>query len=82
MLSLQCLLDEDALFEMFIMKKDQFKQELEAAGCIKLRNGGRHSIYYSPMTKRTIAVPTGGSKEIPTGTERQIRKVLGVPKKS
>lgn len=63
------------------MKKSQFQKELEAAGCFKLRSGGRHAIYYSPITQRTVAVPTGGSKELASGTERQIRRVLGIPKK-
>nr|WP_228048618.1 type II toxin-antitoxin system HicA family toxin [Nodularia sp. LEGE 04288] len=30
---------------------------LEDNGCLFLREGGRHTIYYNPVNKRTSAVP-------------------------
>ena len=62
------------------MKTNDFVQELRAAGCEFLRNGSNHDIWYSPITNKLFQVPRHGSKEIPTGTEKNIRKVSGVKK--
>jgi len=64
-----------------IMKTSDFTAELSAAGCYMYRHGASHDVWYSPITKQKAAIPRHSSKEITTGTERNIRRLLGVPKK-
>ena len=62
------------------MKTNELVAELVSAGCYILRNGANHDIWFSPITNQKCPVPRHGSKEIPKGTERQIRKSLGISK--
>ncbi|MBE9197495.1 MULTISPECIES: type II toxin-antitoxin system HicA family toxin [unclassified Nodularia (in: cyanobacteria)] len=39
------------------MKRRELIRYLEDNGCLFLREGGRHTIYYNPVNKRTSAVP-------------------------
>jgi len=39
------------------MKRRKLIDHLVSNGCILLREGGRHSIYYNPALKRTTSVP-------------------------
>ncbi len=39
------------------MKRRELIRHLEANGCLLLREGGKHSIYYNPSNNRTSAVP-------------------------
>ena len=47
------------------MKYNQLKAELSAAGCFRLRGGGKHEMWFSPITGKRFPVPNHGSKEIP-----------------
>lgn len=58
------------------MKHNDLIRSLEDAGCILLRHGARHDIWFSPITGKTKPVPRHGSKEIPTGTLKSIKKDL------
>lgn len=60
------------------MKTRQFCAEIRAAGCYIIRSGGNHDIWYSPMTGRKWPIGRHGSQELPSGTERKAREVLGV----
>ncbi|MDR1004257.1 MAG: type II toxin-antitoxin system HicA family toxin [Prevotellaceae bacterium] len=60
------------------MKYNDFYAELTAKGCYLKRHGGNHDIWYSPITDVIHPIPRHGSKEVPKGTERRARKVLGV----
>lgn len=39
------------------MKRRELLRHLRAQGCLPLREGHRHSIYWNPATKRTSSVP-------------------------
>lgn len=39
------------------MKRKTLLRHLQAQGCRLLREGGRHSIYWNPATRRTSSVP-------------------------
>ncbi|MBW4629855.1 MAG: type II toxin-antitoxin system HicA family toxin [Brasilonema octagenarum HA4186-MV1] len=39
------------------MKRRELIRHLEANGCLLLREGGKHTIYYNPSNNRTSAVP-------------------------
>lgn len=64
------------------MKTSIFVAELIAAGCYIHRHGNSHDIWASPITGKKTPVPRHGSKELAKGTELNIRRILGVPKKN
>ncbi len=39
------------------MKRKQFIRELEKAGCVLHRYGGKHDIYLNPATEKKAPVP-------------------------
>ncbi len=39
------------------MKRRELIRYLEENGCLFLREGGRHTIYYNPSNSRTSAIP-------------------------
>ncbi|MFN6563675.1 MAG: type II toxin-antitoxin system HicA family toxin [Nostoc sp. ChiSLP01] len=39
------------------MKRRELIRHLEKNGCLFLREGGKHTIYYNPLNNRTSAVP-------------------------
>ncbi|MDF5708486.1 MAG: type II toxin-antitoxin system HicA family toxin [Nostoc sp. S4] len=39
------------------MKRRELIRHLEKNGCLFLREGGKHTIYYNPSNNRTSAVP-------------------------
>ncbi|MEI1377322.1 type II toxin-antitoxin system HicA family toxin [Nostoc sp. UHCC 0926] len=39
------------------MKRRELIRHLQENGCLFLREGGRHTIYYNPSNNRTSAVP-------------------------
>ncbi|MEH2198566.1 type II toxin-antitoxin system HicA family toxin [Nostoc sp.] len=39
------------------MKRRKLIRHLEKNGCLFLREGGKHTIYYNPSNNRTSAVP-------------------------
>lgn len=60
------------------MKVSEMKKLLKQIGCRKIRDGANHEIWYSPITDRKFQVPRHQSQEVPTGTEKQIRKESGL----
>lgn len=39
------------------MKRNDLVRQLEEAGCILLRHGGKHDIYHNPKTGMTQPIP-------------------------
>lgn len=60
------------------MKVSEMKKLLKQIGCRKIRDGANHEIWYSQITDRKFQVPRHQSQELPTGTEKQIRKESGL----
>lgn len=60
------------------MKTKQFCAELTAKGCFVVSHGGRHDIWYSPITDRTFPIPRHPSLELGKGLEHKARKALGI----
>ena len=58
------------------MKIKQFVQELKKAGCLLVRHGGEHDVWFSPLTGNKEAIPRHDSQELPKGLERKIRRRL------
>ncbi|HLO47457.1 MAG TPA: type II toxin-antitoxin system HicA family toxin [Kamptonema sp.] len=59
------------------MKRRELIQYLEANGCLLLREGGNHTIYYNPLNRKTSAIPR--HTEIVDVVAKKICKDLGVP---
>lgn len=63
------------------MKYADFEAELLAAGCVVVRKGGSHFIWYSPLTNTKFALGHHGAKEVPKGTMLAIRRQAGIKRK-
>ena len=59
------------------MKRRDLIQHLEQHGCCLMREGGRHSIYVNPATRKVTAVPR--HTEISENLVRRICRDLEVP---
>lgn len=59
------------------MKRRELIRYLEMNGCLLLREGGNHSIYYNPLNRRTSAVPR--HTEIVDILAKKICKDLDIP---
>jgi len=62
---------------MVSIRTEELLRLLKNAGIEKVREGGRHMLYYSPITGKTFAVGRH-SKEVPTGTANKILKDAGL----
>lgn len=60
------------------MKTSELKKLLKKGGCHFLKDGGRHEIWYSPITKRKFAVGRHDSQEVKKGTAEDILKEAGL----
>jgi predicted RNA binding protein YcfA (HicA-like mRNA interferase family) len=58
------------------VKRDDLVRQLLAAGCVLLRHGGRHDIYFNPHTSQKQPLPR--HREIDETLARHILKFLGV----
>jgi len=58
------------------MKRSQFARELRRDGCVLIRPGSRHDIYFNPKTGLKQPVPRHA--EIDNALARHIRKYLGL----
>ncbi|MEI7892852.1 MAG: type II toxin-antitoxin system HicA family toxin [Myxococcales bacterium] len=59
------------------MKRQDLIQHVESHGCRLLREGGNHSVYYSPDKNLTSAIPR--HREINEFLARKICRDLGIP---
>lgn len=60
------------------MKVSEMKRLLRKAGCKKIREGGNHEEWKSPITGKTFQVSRHNDQELATGTEKKIRKQAGL----
>ncbi|MEK7108142.1 MAG: type II toxin-antitoxin system HicA family toxin [Patescibacteria group bacterium] len=60
------------------MKRDDLIRHLRQQGCVFLREGGNHSLFFNPLTGRTSTVPR--HREVEEFLARKICKDLGVPR--
>jgi len=60
------------------MKLRDLERYLREHGCVKEREGGRHTIWSSPHAAGTAAVPRHA--EIKSGVVRDICAKLGIPR--
>ena len=58
------------------MKRKEFIRQLTEAGCVLLRHGSRHDIYFNPSTTRKQPVPR--HSEIDDKLVSHIKKYLGL----
>jgi predicted RNA binding protein YcfA (HicA-like mRNA interferase family) len=59
------------------VKRADLIRHLEGNGCVLLREGAKHSVYYNPTAQRTSTVPR--HREVKNLTAIRICKQLGVP---
>lgn len=60
------------------MKGSELVKELKKIGCYKIREGGNHELWYSPITGREFPFPRHYGQELGTGIENKIRKDSGL----
>ncbi|MDY7021968.1 MAG: type II toxin-antitoxin system HicA family toxin [Cyanobacteriota bacterium] len=58
------------------MKRRDLIRHLEKQGCLLLREGGKHTVYYNPINRQTSAIP--GHREVVDVLVRKICRDLGV----
>ena len=59
------------------MKRKDLLAHLVRHGCVMVREGGRHTVYFNPKTSRTSTVPR--HREINDFLAKKICKDLGIP---
>ena len=59
----------------------ELKREFRKAGCYKESEGGNHEHWRSPITGEKFPMGRHNSEEVASGTEKELRKKAGVPKK-
>ena len=58
------------------MKRQKLVKHLTQNGCVFIREGAKHSVFFNPCTKRTSTVPR--HKEINDFLARKILRDLGI----
>ena len=56
----------------------EMAKQMKNIGCYKIREGGNHEIWYSPVTNREFPFPWHYSKELGTGIENKLRRDSGL----
>lgn len=62
------------------MKYSELIKLLKEIGCYITREGANHSIFYSPVTKKSFTVPRHLTKDVPMGTLKSIKRDSGLDK--
>ena len=60
------------------MRYSELKRKLRRFGCNYQSEGGRHEMWYSPITGKIFPVGRHNSEDVKSGTLRQIEKESGV----
>ncbi len=60
------------------MKRIDFLKFITKQGCVFLRQGAKHSVYFNPMTNRSSTIPR--HNEIDNFLVKKISNDLGIPK--
>ena len=58
------------------MKRKDFIKHLIGSGCIFVRNGAKHSVFFNPLIKRSSTVPR--HNEVDNFLARKICRDLGI----
>ena len=58
------------------MKRNELIRQLSQAGCVLLRHGGRHDIYFNPATGQKQPIPR--HDEIDAALAKHIKKYSGL----
>ncbi|MBX3293191.1 MAG: type II toxin-antitoxin system HicA family toxin [Acidobacteria bacterium] len=61
------------------MKRKELLKQLAAEGCVLLRHGSRHDIYFNP--KNGMKQPVPRHNDIDENLAKHIRKYLGLERK-
>ena len=64
--------------QRYLMKISEPLKILKQHGCVLVRSGGSHDIWYSPKSRQKISLPRHRAKEIATGTADRILKEAGI----
>ncbi len=59
------------------MKRQELIRHVESHGCLLLREGGKHGVYFNPANNQTTAIPR--HREINDFLARKICRDLGIP---
>lgn len=60
------------------MKYSELERMLQNAGCQIMREGAKHSLWYSPITGESFPVGRHKMREVSTGTLRSIQRMAGI----
>lgn len=60
------------------MRYSELEKELRKIKCEIKRSGGRHNIWYSPLTEKTFPVSQHKAEEVPEGTLKSIKQAAGL----
>lgn len=60
------------------MTYSELIKKLKKKGCYIIRHGSNHDIWFSPITQEEFPLPRHSSKEVPTGTCKNIIKASGI----
>ncbi|TRZ52505.1 type II toxin-antitoxin system HicA family toxin [bacterium] len=60
------------------MKRIDFLKFITRQGCVFLREGAKHSVYFNPITNRSSTIPR--HNEIDNFLVKKISNDLGIPK--
>ncbi len=60
------------------MKGSEMAKKMNRIGCYKIREGGNHEIWYSPVTDMEFPFPRHYNQELKKGLENKIRKLSGL----
>lgn len=59
------------------MKRQDLIRHVESHGCLLLREGGKHSVFFNPANNQTTAIPR--HRDIDDFLARKICRDLGIP---
>ena len=65
-------------FNTFAMKYSELRRLLRKNGCMAVRQGANHEIWYSPKTKRHFPVARHDADEVYIRTLKDIEKQSGI----
>ena len=60
------------------MRYSELEKQLKKIGCKVIREGARHSIWYSPITGKTFPVSRHKTEEVAPGTLKSIKQDAGL----
>lgn len=60
------------------MKYSELHKKLKDAGCIIIRQGANHPIWFSPITEKTFPTSRHENQEVKNGTLNNILKMAGL----